>query len=158
MAQPDAKLRLFTDAALAPGATIVLEDAQAHYVLHVMRARVGEQVLLFNGSDGEWQARIAGVTKRKATLICETERRAQADVPDIWLAFAPIKKTPADYVAQKATEQRPALKVLYTTGLSITDGMKAMFVESSAFLPKPYTIDQLQTILSVKFGIKPRAT
>jgi DNA-binding NtrC family response regulator len=61
-------------------------------------------------------------------------------------------------LAQKATEQRPALKVLYTTGLSITDGMKAMFVESSAFLPKPYTIDQLQTILSVKFGIKPQAT
>ena len=29
---------------------------------------------------------------------------AQAEVPDIWLAFAPIKKTPADYVAQKATE------------------------------------------------------
>jgi 16S rRNA (uracil1498-N3)-methyltransferase len=104
MAQPDAKLRLFTDAALAPGVNIVLEDAQAHYVLHVMRARAGEQVLLFNGSDGEWQARIGGVTKRKATLICETERRAQADVPDIWLAFAPIKKTPADYVAQKATE------------------------------------------------------
>jgi 16S rRNA (uracil1498-N3)-methyltransferase len=25
-------------------------------------------------------------------------------VPDLWLAFAPIKKTPADYVAQKATE------------------------------------------------------
>jgi 16S rRNA (uracil1498-N3)-methyltransferase len=25
-------------------------------------------------------------------------------VPDLWLAFAPIKKTPADYLAQKATE------------------------------------------------------
>jgi 16S rRNA (uracil1498-N3)-methyltransferase len=25
-------------------------------------------------------------------------------VPDLWLVFAPIKKTPADYVAQKATE------------------------------------------------------
>jgi DNA-binding NtrC family response regulator len=58
-------------------------------------------------------------------------------------------------LAQKATEQRPALKVLYTTGLAVTDGMKAMFVESSAFLPKPYTIDQLQTILTVNFGIKP---
>jgi 16S rRNA (uracil1498-N3)-methyltransferase len=25
-------------------------------------------------------------------------------VPDIWLAFAPIKKTPSDYLVQKATE------------------------------------------------------
>ena len=60
-------------------------------------------------------------------------------------------------LAQKATEHRPALRVLYTTGLAVTDGMKAMFVENSAFLPKPYTIDQLQTILSVNFGIKPPA-
>jgi two-component system cell cycle sensor histidine kinase/response regulator CckA len=58
-------------------------------------------------------------------------------------------------LAQRTTEQRPTLKVLYTTGLAVTDGMRAMFVENSAFLPKPYTIDQLQTILTVKFGIKP---
>jgi DNA-binding NtrC family response regulator len=58
-------------------------------------------------------------------------------------------------LAQRATERRPPLKVLYTTALAITDGMRAMFVENSAYLPKPYTIDQLQTILTVNFGIKP---
>jgi DNA-binding NtrC family response regulator len=58
-------------------------------------------------------------------------------------------------LAQTATERRPALRVLYASGLSVTDGMKALFVDNSAFLPKPYTIDQLQTILSVNFGIKP---
>jgi CheY-like chemotaxis protein len=58
-------------------------------------------------------------------------------------------------LAQRATERRPALKVLYTTGLAVTDGMKALFVESSALLAKPYTVDQLQTVLTVNFGIKP---
>jgi two-component system cell cycle sensor histidine kinase/response regulator CckA len=58
-------------------------------------------------------------------------------------------------LAQRAIERRPDLRVLYTTGLAVTDGMKALLVEHSAFLPKPYTIDQLQTILSVSFGIKP---
>jgi DNA-binding NtrC family response regulator len=58
-------------------------------------------------------------------------------------------------LAHQATERRSALRVLYTTGLTVTDGMKALFVEHSAFLPKPYTIDQLQTTLAVKFGIKP---
>jgi FixJ family two-component response regulator len=29
--------------------------------------------------------------------------------------------------------------VLYTSGRAITDGMKALFVENSDFLPKPYT-------------------
>jgi DNA-binding NtrC family response regulator len=60
-------------------------------------------------------------------------------------------------LAQKATAQRPELRVLYTTGLAVTDGMKALFVENSGFLPKPYTIDQLQTVLTVNFGIKPHS-
>jgi two-component system cell cycle sensor histidine kinase/response regulator CckA len=58
-------------------------------------------------------------------------------------------------LAQAALERRPDLQVLYTTAHSITDGMKALFVENCAFLPKPYTIDQLQTTLAVQFGIKP---
>ena len=36
--------------------------------------------------------------------MCAAQTTAQIDVPDLWLVFAPIKKTPADYVAQKATE------------------------------------------------------
>ena len=60
-------------------------------------------------------------------------------------------------LAQRATERRPQLMVLYTTGLDVTDGMKAMFVQNAALLPKPYTVDQLQTVLTVNFGIKPQA-
>ena len=69
-----------------------------------MRAREGDRVLLFNGVDGEWRARIAEVTRKTCSLLCEAQTEPQAEVPDLWLAFAPIKKTPADYVAQKATE------------------------------------------------------
>jgi two-component system, response regulator PdtaR len=58
-------------------------------------------------------------------------------------------------LAQAAIEQQAVLRVLYTSCHPITDGMKALFVETSAFLPKPYTIDQLQAILAVDFGIKP---
>jgi DNA-binding NtrC family response regulator len=58
-------------------------------------------------------------------------------------------------LAQKAIGRQPELRVLYTSCHSITDGMKAMFVEGAAFLPQPYTIDQLQAVLAVDFGIKP---
>ena len=57
-------------------------------------------------------------------------------------------------LASKAIELRPDLKVLYTTGQGVTDGMIALFVENSAFLPKPYTVDQLAATLLVKFGIR----
>jgi hypothetical protein len=58
-------------------------------------------------------------------------------------------------VAKQAREHRPDLKVLYTTGQTVTDGMKALFVEGAKLLEKPYTVDQLSTALAVHFGIKP---
>jgi CheY-like chemotaxis protein len=58
-------------------------------------------------------------------------------------------------LARKAVERLPDLGVLYTSDHAATDGMNALFVDNSALLPKPYTVDQLQTILSVNFGIRP---
>ena len=104
LADEGGKLRLFVEAPLSAGARIPPSERQAHYLLHVMRAREGSRVALFNGADGEWRARIAEVSRRSCVLICEAQSEAQSEVPDLWLAFAPIKKTPADYVTQKATE------------------------------------------------------
>ena len=57
-------------------------------------------------------------------------------------------------LASKAVEIRPDLKVLYTSGQGVTDGMIALFVENSAFLPKPYTVEQLGTMLTIKFDLR----
>lgn len=102
--EPGGKVRLFVAAALAADARVTPDEGQAHYLLHVMRAKAGDRVSLFNGRDGEWLARIADVSKRSCVLHCEKRTRAQEGTPNIWLCFAPIKKTPADYVVQKATE------------------------------------------------------
>lgn len=59
-------------------------------------------------------------------------------------------------LAQEAVKRSPNLKVLYTTERNLTDGMKARFVKNSAFLPKPYTVEQLLTTLSVHFRISPQ--
>jgi CheY-like chemotaxis protein len=59
-------------------------------------------------------------------------------------------------VARKTVESWPHVKVLYTTGRDLTDGMKARFVKNSAFLPKPYTVEELLTALSVHFRITPQ--
>jgi len=56
-------------------------------------------------------------------------------------------------LAADAKHIHPSLKVLYTTGRSLTDGMKARFVEGSAFLEKPYTVEELATALVVHFRI-----
>lgn len=59
-------------------------------------------------------------------------------------------------LAQDALQRKSNLKVLYTTERDLTDGMKARFVKSSAFLVKPYTVEQLLTTLSVHFSISPQ--
>ena len=46
-------------------------------------------------------------------------------------------------LAQRAIELRPELRVLYTTGNKVTHEMKAMFVEGTHCLRKPYTEHQL---------------
>jgi hypothetical protein len=43
-------------------------------------------------------------TVLNGTNNSNTERSKQIEVPDLWLLFAPIKRTPADYLVQKATE------------------------------------------------------
>lgn len=97
-------MRLFVEQPLLEGARVVPSPAQSHYLVHVMRARAGDRVGLFNGRDGEWLATIAESTKRDCVLICDVQAAAQTVDDDLWLVFAPIKKTPADYVTQKATE------------------------------------------------------
>ena len=47
-------------------------------------------------------------------------------------------------LAHQAIELRPKLRVLYTTGNFVTDKMRAMFIEGTKCLCKPYTQDQLQ--------------
>ena len=101
---PGGKLRLYVEAGLAAASRVVIEDGQAHYLLHVMRAKLGDYIGLFNGRDGEWLAEVADIAKRTCTVTCTVQIAPQTEVPDLWLVFAPIKKTPADYLTQKATE------------------------------------------------------
>jgi len=108
MAQADgnisAKIRLFVEASLGEGAAVDLAREQAHYLFGVMRLREGDAVLLFNGRDGEWLAEVAEAGKRGGVLACRARTRAQSEPPDLWLAFAPVKKARTDFIAEKAAE------------------------------------------------------
>lgn len=95
------KTRLYVEEALSEGATVGLDHERAHYLRHVLRLDRGDRVALFNGRDGEWAARIDGFGKGWCSLAVEIQRRAQADEPDLWLLFAPIKRARIDFVAEK---------------------------------------------------------
>jgi 16S rRNA (uracil1498-N3)-methyltransferase len=96
--------RLYCDADLSQGFLVALGPGPAHKLRAVLRARVGDDVLLFNGRDGEWRATLTDLSKTKASAICQDQTRTQRSEPGPWLAFAPLKKDRLDMVVEKAVE------------------------------------------------------
>jgi 16S rRNA (uracil1498-N3)-methyltransferase len=96
--------RLFVDHPLNAGAQITCTPEQASYLRSVLRLSDGDEILIFNGRDGEWRARLAEAGKRGATLEAQSLVRPQTGGPDIHYLFAPLKRSRLDYMVQKATE------------------------------------------------------
>ena len=96
--------RLFVEAPLSSGASLELGREQTNYVLTVMRMKAGEALVLFNGRDGAWMARIADAHRKGAVLEVVVQTQHQTPKSDLWLGFAPLKTGRLDYLVQKATE------------------------------------------------------
>jgi 16S rRNA (uracil1498-N3)-methyltransferase len=136
LARPGGKVRLYVKAPLTEGTRVEASEGQSHYLLHVMRVRAGDRISLFNGTDGEWLATVANVTKRHCVLACEAQTSRQKTTADLWLCFAPIKRTPADYLTQKATELGVSVLQPVMTNRTIvsrvnTDRMHANAIEAA---------------------------
>ena len=99
-----ANVRLFVDQPLRQEVEIAVGGGQAHYLTRVMRLQSGDRLLLFNGRDGEWLARIISVSRGWCELLVESTARQQRPEPGPTLAFAPIKKEPMRVLVEKATE------------------------------------------------------
>lgn len=96
--------RLYIAPDLAAGAQLTLEKDQSLYLAAVLRKQVGDQVVVFNGRDGAWLARLASDSKKSVGLDLVEQIAAQTPVSDLWYGFAPLKTERLDYVIQKAVE------------------------------------------------------
>lgn len=126
------RTRLFVDAPLAAGQQVSLSRDRAHYLGHVLRLGPGSAVALFNGRDGEWLARIESLGRRDATLSVVERRREQAPEPDLWLVFAPVKKSPLDFLVQKATELGVSTLMPAMTRRTVVERVRVERLEANA--------------------------
>ena len=128
--------RLYVSEAFGAGVTIGLPQSQAHYLSKVMRLKPGAQIRVFNGDDGEWLAELSELGKRDAQITLLEQLRPATSTPDIWVLFAPVKKSRNDFIVEKATELgasliRPVL-TKRTTMLHIkTDRMRMQAIEAA---------------------------
>src|SRR5258708_5039612 len=93
--------RLFVRTALSEGASVELDASQVNYLGNVLRLSEGGELLLFDGQSGEWLARIAEAGKKRMALIVERKTREPEPIPDVWLAFAPVKRSQTDWLVEK---------------------------------------------------------
>lgn len=128
--------RLHVDHPLGEGQAFDVGPEQANYLLNVLRLKAGDGILLFNGRDGEWLARVAPKGKRGCELTPEKLVRAQQGGPDIDYLFAPLKRARLDYMVQKATEMgvarlRPVITRRTVAERVNVDRMRANAIEAA---------------------------
>lgn len=154
----DAKIRLYLDHPLQEGQCVALDRDQAHYLFSVMRQGVEAALLVFNGREGEWRARITEAGKRSGRLTIEHQTRPQQDPPDLWLLFAPLKKARTDFIVEKAAELGAArllpVQTEFTNADRIRqDRLQAHAVEAAeqcggTFVPEVAALQKLGQVLA----------
>ena len=121
---PKSLSRLFVRANLSEGARVEVDPAQANYLGNVMRLGEGAELLVFDGQSGEWLARIAEAGKKRMSLAIVRKTREAEAIPDVWLAFAPVKRAQTDWLIEKATELGAARLLPVITHRTIAERVK----------------------------------
>ena len=124
--------RLFVRQALSEGVSLELDTAQANYLGNVMRLGVGAEVLLFDGASGEWLGRILEAAKKRMLVAVERRTRKPETIPDLWLAFAPVKRSQTDWLVEKATELGVARLIPMITRRTIVERVKVERLQAIA--------------------------
>ena len=99
---------------------------------------------------------LEGLGHSIVSVSSQTHALTLLESDDVDVLFTDIRLPESDLagfeLAKQARERHPSLKVLYTTGQTIDDRMRALYVDGAAMLPKPYTDyalkDALQRVLN----------
>jgi len=129
---PKSLSRLFVRSALGEGLTVELDARQANYLGNVLRMGVDAELLLFDGVSGEWLARIAQAGKKRMVLAVVRRTREAESIPDVWLAFAPVKRAQTDWLVEKATELGAARLVPVMTERTVAERVRLDRLEAIA--------------------------
>lgn len=82
-----------------------LRDDEAHHLAHVMRAKPGDQICVFDGGGGEWLARVARLRRNEVDLELIERRDCDRELStDVTLAVALPKGDRQRWLVEKSVE------------------------------------------------------
>jgi CheY-like chemotaxis protein len=119
------------------GLTLFIVSEEADAMVRVLLVEDEIPVLLFA------EIVLEGLGHNIVSTSSQTGALALLDTDDLDVLFTDIRLPESNLagfeLARQARDRHPSLKVLYTTGQTIDDQMKALYVDGAAMLPKPYT-------------------
>jgi|HubBroStandDraft_2_1064218.scaffolds.fasta_scaffold63415_1 16S rRNA (uracil1498-N3)-methyltransferase len=97
--------RVYVEAPVATGKRLVVEGSAANHITRVLRLRSGDLLTVFDGSGGEFGARIEEFRKDSVVVTVEEHRPLDRESPlPLTLAQGISRGERMDWVIQKATE------------------------------------------------------
>ena len=97
--------RVYVDAPVAAGKRVVVEGSAANHIARVLRLRSGDSLTVFDGSGGEFGARIEEFRKETVVVAVEEHRPLDRESPlPLTLVQGISRGERMDWIIQKATE------------------------------------------------------
>lgn len=97
--------RIFQPCPLTAKNVIQLNEAASHHLTRVLRANMGDEIIIFNGEGGEYTATITQIEKKFVSVAIKEYSARSAESPlHICLAQGISRGEKMDYTIQKAVE------------------------------------------------------
>lgn len=97
--------RVYIDTPVTAGRQLLLEGTAANHIARVLRLRNGDALTVFDGSGGEFSARIEAFRKEAVVVSVEEHRAMEKESPlSLTLAQGISRGERMDWIVQKATE------------------------------------------------------
>tara|TARA_Y100000768_G_scaffold54838_1_gene36368 strand:- start:1728 stop:2480 length:753 start_codon:yes stop_codon:yes gene_type:complete len=97
-------IRLYQNYKLYQNAIIEVTNDDHHYLRNVMRVKVNDELLIFNGLDGEWYSKVLIVKKDRIEIEVISCARPQIKYKEMHCYFSPLNANRHNYIIEKLTE------------------------------------------------------
>src|SRR5579859_3363026 len=97
--------RVYVDAPVTAGKRLVVAGSAANHIARVLRLRSGDALTVFDGSGGEFGARVEEFRKEAVVVVVEEHRQLERESPlSLTLAQGISRGERMDWIVQKSTE------------------------------------------------------
>ena len=98
------KTRIYINKLISSSLLIYIKDKQHHFLKNVLRIKINDKIIVFDGKTGEWEAGVISVNRDNVVVRVIKLNKKIKNPNDIWLIFSPIKQNRMSIAIQKATE------------------------------------------------------